>query len=291
MKILVTADLHYNIPRSRRPTRLLAREACATGGDALVLVGDTAGAETEHLTECLRLFEDFNGRKFLVAGNHCLWCRPDEDSLHRYRTVLPKVAAEAGFHLLDREPAIVGQTAMVGSVGWYDYSFRDESLGIPEPFYRAKLSPGAARYYGGHEELLAAHRHELTDAHMGLGARWMDGRNVRLPVTDEQFLEMVATTLEEHIREMSDRADRICVFLHHLPFAELVPANRPRKFAFAAAYMGAQRLGQAVKSSSKVTHVYCGHSHWPAQIAVGDIEVVNVGSTYTDKKLKILELP
>ena len=291
MRILVTADLHYNIPRSRAPTRLLARRICASGGEALVLVGDTAGAETRPLVECLGLFDGFAGRKFLVAGNHCLWCRPDEDSLHRYRDVLPAVAADAGFHLLDQAPALVGRTALAGSVGWYDYSFRDESLGIPEPFYRAKLSPGAARYLGGHDDLLAAHSHELTDAHMGIGARWMDGQNVRLGVSDEQFLEMVAATLEEHLREVSDRAERICVFLHHLPFAELVPPGRPAGFAFAAAYMGAGRLGEVVKNCPKVTHVFCGHSHWPAEISVGDIDVVNVGSTYTDKKLRVLELP
>ena len=45
MRILVTADLHYDIERSRAPTRQLAREIAATGGDALVLVGDTAGAD------------------------------------------------------------------------------------------------------------------------------------------------------------------------------------------------------------------------------------------------------
>ena len=32
-------------------------------------------------------------------------------------------------------------------------------------------------------------------------------------------------------------------------------------------------------------------SHWPTEIFVGGINVVNVGSTYTDKKLKVLELP
>jgi len=34
-----------------------------------------------------------------------------------------------------------------------------------------------------------------------------------------------------------------------------------------------------------------GHSHWPTEIIVGGINVVNVGSTCTDKKLKVLELP
>ena len=97
VRIVVTADLHYNIPRSREPTRRLATDACAAGGDALVLVGDTAGADVGPLRECLERFADFPGRKLLVPGNHCLWCRDGEDSLERYERVLPAVADEADF--------------------------------------------------------------------------------------------------------------------------------------------------------------------------------------------------
>ena len=67
MRILVTADLHYDIPRSREPARALAARACAAGGDAIVLVGDTAGPDLGPLAECLALLADFGGRKFLVA--------------------------------------------------------------------------------------------------------------------------------------------------------------------------------------------------------------------------------
>jgi predicted phosphodiesterase len=181
MRILVTADLHYNIARSQEPARLLARQTCDEGGDALVLVGDSAAAELGPLRQCLRLFADFPGRKFLVLGNHSLWCRGPEDSLDRYHRVLPQTAAEEGFHLLDESPAVLGDLALVGSVGWYDYSFRDRSLGIPEAFYLLAQCP-------------------------------------------------------------------------------------------------------------KVSHVFCGHSHWPAEAKVGKMSVVNVGSTYTQKELKVLDL-
>jgi predicted phosphohydrolase len=277
MRILVTADLHYDIQRSRDPVRELARRACALGGDALVLVGDTAGADLGPLCECLRLFEPFAGRKLMVAGNHCLWCRPEEDSLHRYERVLPRVVEEEGFQLLDHMPAVLDGTGLVGSVGWYDYSFRDESLGIPEAFYRAKVAPGAAAYLGGHTDLLTAHRHVLTDAHMSMGARWMDGEHIRLGVA-------------RHLAEVSARAERVVAFLHHLPFADLVPKGRPPLFAFAAAYMGAGRLGKALLQCPKVSHVYCGHSHWPAEMRIGPVKVVNVGSTYSEKQLEVLDL-
>ena len=96
MKIVITADLHYDSLKSRQPTVALAREICRIGGDVLVLVGDTASAAHEPLRECLGLFAEFAGRKLFVPGNHSLWCQSGEDSLQRYETIVPQLAAERG---------------------------------------------------------------------------------------------------------------------------------------------------------------------------------------------------
>lgn len=285
MKVLVTADLHYDIARSRKSAQRVARQACAAGGDALVLVGDTAGADLGPLRECLGLFERFGGFKLLVPGNHCLWCREGEDSLHRYEHVLPEAAADAGFVVLDHHPMAAGPVGLVGSVGWYDYSLADESLGIPTDFYRAKVAPGAAAYLEEYRGLVDRHRDRLTDEHLAIGSRWMDGRHVHLPISDEEFVTHLAEKLERQLAELARRVERIAAFVHHLPFAQLVPADRPPQFAFAAAYMGAARLGEVLLACPKVTHVFCGHSHWGDQRRIGQLNVINVGSTYTDKRL------
>ena len=290
MKILVTADLHYDIPRSREAARRLARQACDRGGDALVLVGDTAGADLDLMREALALFADYPGRKLLVPGNHCLWCRGEESSIDRYERILPELAAEEGFRLLDHEPVLLEAVGLVGSVGWYDYSFREESLGIPEGFYRAKVAPGAAEYLGQVPELLERHSDRLTERHRSMGVRWMDGVNIKLPLSDEEFVEHLAEKLRTQLRDLSRRARTIVAFLHHLPFDALVPRGRPDRFAFAAAYMGAERFGQVLLECRKVSHVYCGHSHWRRRLRVGHVNVVNVGSTYTDKRLEVLDL-
>ena len=288
--MLITADLHYDIARSRRPTEGLARRVCAQQADALVLVGDTAGADLSVLQACLGLFKEFTGRKLLVLGNHCLWCRGRENSLDRYERLVPQAAAEAGFGVLDHRPAVLGRVGLVGSVGWYDYSFRDESLAIPAPFYGAKVAPGAAAYLGDYGDLLEAHRDELTEEHMSISSRWMDGVNVRLGMSDAEFLEMLAAKLARQISEMASEVDRVAAFLHHLPFREMVPQGRPPRFAFAAAYMGADALGRVLLAAPKVTRVYCGHSHWKSTHKIRHLTVVNVGSTYTQKHLEVLDL-
>ena len=314
MRILVTADLHYDIARSRKPAQELAERVCDMHADAMVLVGDTAGADLAQLTECLRLFGGFGGKKLMVAGNHCLWVQPSDNdpalpdnkpvderrttclgpSMRRYMELLPRAAAEAGFGLLDHQPAIIrdqaGQTmGLVGSVGWYDYSFRLDGLGVPEDFYRAKVAPGAANYMQEHRHLVEANRHALTEQHLEMGSRWMDGVRVRLGISDEDFVELLARKLERQLGQIAPQVDQVAAFIHHLPFKEMIPPDWPKRAAFAAAYMGSQAIGSVLLACPKITHVYCGHSHWSDTRTIGHLKVINVGSTYVQKNLAVLE--
>lgn len=287
MKILVTADLHYDIPRSREPARQLIDRACAEGGRAIVLVGDTAGVDLDQLAEALDLFAGFGGLKLIVPGNHCLWCRQNESSMERYEETLPALVKEYGFAVLDHRPAMIGDVALVGSIGWYDYSFADKSLGIPNAFYQAKVAPGAASI---HRELLDAHQGELTDRAMAIRSRWMDGKYIRLGMSDQEFCRMLADRLAGQLADMSERAQRIIVFMHHLPFAEMLPKGRGDSVAWAWAYLGAEVLGKTLLAFPKVTDVYCGHSHWHMARKIGQLNVINVGSTYSHKRLEVLEI-
>ncbi len=292
MRILITSDLHYDVVRSGEPTREMARDVLRIDGDALVLLGDSAGRDLSVLRQCLRLFAGFGGRKLLVPGNHCLWCNPGETSIQRYENLLPALAAEEGFHMLDRGPVVLdSRVGLAGSIGWYDYSLREDYLNIPEAFYRAKVSPGAAARLEEHEALFDAHRHTLDERSLDIIARWMDGTHAKLGMSDEQFLDRLIARLDQQLLDLSATVERIVVFLHHLPFAELVPRDRPDRFAFAAAFMGSRRLGELLREYPKISDVYCGHSHWPMRVWVGGMNVVSVGSTYKEKHMEVLEIP
>lgn len=293
MRVLVTADLHYDAPRSRAPAEELAERVRQTGGDVLVLVGDTASADHQTLREALALFEGFPGRKFLVPGNHCLWCLPGEDSILRYEKIVPAIAAEAGFDVLDHAPARMDAVGLVGSIGWYDYSYREEHLDIPLEFYRAKVAPGAAEKMPEHRHLVERFRGQLADWHLNITSRWMDGVHVRMDMADEEFLAYLLTKLRRQLDELQADAavGQVLAFVHHLPVRQLVPEDRPPELAFAAAYMGSDKIGQALLGCEKLTHVFCGHSHWPGTHRAGGVEIINVGSTYSEKRLEVLDLP
>lgn len=293
-KILITGDLHYDITRSRESAEKLAREVCQIGGDALILAGDTAGADSQWFQKALALFKDFKGVKALVMGNHCLWCDQTEQnptaSLERYTQLIPEIAAKEDFIVLDHEPVKLGDVSIVGSIGWYDYSMRDAGLAIPVEFYRHKVSPGAARYLGKCEDVFARHGDKITDRQLSIGARWMDGQRVKLGMDDEEFVDFLVEKLEKQIIAQSSSAKQIIAVTHHLPFAQLVPENRPDRFAFAAAYLGSTKFGEMLTKHKKITHAYSAHSHWAGRYDIGGIAAVNVGSTYIDKNLEILEV-
>jgi predicted phosphohydrolase len=295
MRILVTSDLHYNHPRSRKLVEKLAKDVLAVGGDVLLLLGDTAGNELEHFRKALKLFAPFPGRKLAVAGNHCIWTFNGTDSWKRYREVLPAVCSEYGFHLLDDSPVVVDDTAFVGIMGWYDYSFRMDELEIPLRFYRHKVSPGAAQMLPEHSHLVSE-AEDVPARHSSLRVRWMDGRNVRLPFSDEEFTRIQLEKLQSQIDWAKERADRIVAGMHHVPFKQMLRATGDPQWDFAHAFMGAERFGEVLAAEPKVSKVFCGHSHRRTRYFMShprrnkEFECVNVGSTYIVKRFETVDL-
>src|SRR5947209_3547102 len=130
LTLALTADLHWGHRRGVEANYELAAFVRAQPPDVFVLAGDVGSGD--NFVECLRHFEALPGRKCLVPGNHDLWVPREttEDSLQRYREVLPALAAEHGFHYLDSGPLYfpAEDLALVGSINWYDYTWSLEPL-------------------------------------------------------------------------------------------------------------------------------------------------------------------
>lgn len=288
MQLVVTSDLHYNVLRSKQPTLSVAEEICGLPADALLVLGDVAGQDLGILRDCLHLFDRFGGRKFFVPGNHELWTLPGECSFTRYETILPDVCDAAGFHMLDREPVVVDGVGLAGSIGWYDFAFRPERLGIPLRFYREKVAPGAASRLDRYTHLLDR-TDDVPEASMRMGTRWMDGEYVRLPMDDLEFCARLLERLERHLTLLADACETIVVGLHHVPFAELVPPNDNPSWAFAGAFLGSPAFGELLLRFPTVRQVYCGHTHKAGQIVRGHITCTNTGCTYLAKRYELLD--
>lgn len=286
MRVLLTADLHYNHARSKPLAETMIDEMNGEGGDVLVVVGDTAVADGDDLERCLSRFK-FDGPRLFVAGNHELWTRgPDSDVL--YRETLPKRIAALGWHWLEGRPWTAGDIAIVGSVGWYDFSFAEPSLDIPRRFYEAKVSPGAAAYLHDPQQLLVK-TDDVSPHTMQVVARWNDGKFVKLPQGDAAFLAERLAQLESQLQQ-TQSASTVLAAVHHLPFAGLLPPSHSAQWDFAKAYLGSERIGQVLLRYPNVRRVYCGHSHFARQATVGAIEAINIGSGYRAKRYATVDL-
>lgn len=288
MKVLVTADLHFDIARSREPTMALAARICATPADALLIVGDLAGADLEILEACLREFAGFDGVRMFVAGNHDVWTR-GESSLHRYEEELPRVAAGHGFHYLDHEPLYLDDVAFVGTMGWYDYQFAPRDSRMPMRFYENKISPAAAERLSAYHHLVEGHD-DVTEEMRGFAVRWMDGEHVRFSMSDREFCDRLVTRFRAHLHAASRRAAHIVAAVHHLPFEEFVTQHDGTTWPFVRAFMGSPRFGEALLETPAVGHVFVGHSHLSGRFRKGALTCVNVGSTYSEKRLEVLNI-
>jgi predicted phosphodiesterase len=288
MKIVITADLHYNVKRSRDPARDVIEKIIGCGADVVVLVGDSAGHDIEILSECLHRFDSFDGVKLFVAGNHELWSHQG-DSWDRYERRIPEAVEEAGFHNLEESPFVRGEVAVVGSMGWYDYSFRPRDLEIPLRFYEAKIGPGAADRLAEYRYLNAG-ADDVPEPARRIGARWMDGVYVKLPHTDVEFTDLLAEKLDRQLAALPARVGTVVACVHHLPFLELVRRRGNPSWDFAGAFLGAEKLGEVLLRHPRISHVYCGHSHQQRRIRKEGISCINVGCTYGRKRFEVLEL-
>jgi len=286
MRLLVTADLHYNHPKSKALAEEVIDQMNAAGGDVLLVVGDTAAADGDAFERCLGRFR-FAGPRLVVAGNHELWTSgPDSyDLLH---VAYPKRAADIGWQWLQDEPYVAGDLAIVGSVGWYDYSFAQPALKIPTRFYENKISPGAAERF---EELayLFADSSDIPPEARQIVARWNDGRHVKLHRSDPAFLDELLLQLEQQLIVLADKR-QIIAAVHHLPFRELLPPPHGAQWDFAKAYLGSEAIGKVLLRHANVSHLFCGHSHLPGDLQVGHVHAINIGSGYRSKTFYTLDI-
>jgi predicted phosphodiesterase len=286
MRVLATADLHYNHPRSRPVAEDLIDRMNRAGGDVLLVVGDTGVADGDSIEQCLGRFR-FDGPKLFVAGNHELWTH-GPDSYRVFTEELPRRVRALGWHWLQDDPFVADDVAIVGSVGWYDYSFARADLGIPRRFYEHKVSPGVAERYEEYRHLLQD-AHDVSPSAREVFARWNDGRFVKLGRSDDAFLDELIGQLRGQLESVAS-SRHVVAAVHHLPFTQLLPPAGGAQWDFAKAYLGSARIGQLLLEFPNVRDVVCGHSHLPAQAQVGPVRAINIGSGYGWKTWTTLEL-
>ncbi len=286
MRLVITSDLHFNHPRWGELCGPAIAQMNQSGAEGVAVVGDTAAADGDDLERCLELF-DLPGPRLFVAGNHELWTK-GPDSYDIYHRQLPGRLAKMGWHYLDQAPYVADQWAVVGNIGWYDYSFAPPALGIPQRFYQHKISPGAAARLDEFAHL-RPQGEDVGQVARDTVARWNDGKFVKLGRSDEQFLQELLVNLRGQLESLA-QVPRVVALIHHLPFRELLPPPHSAQWDFAKTYLGSAQIGTLLQEFANVREVFCGHSHLPLQRRVGRIDAASLGGGYRQKKWVLLDL-
>lgn len=277
MRIIALADPHFD-PASRPRIRAVAEAVRAAEADVLVLAGDCATEGPALIPEVLDLLSGFDGPRLMVPGNHDLWqTELPFETARIYEHTIPEIAAAHGFHLLDREPFFVGDTAFVGCMGWYDYAFRQPEA----PQAGLTVTPvQVARGADGGMDFAAVpgagekRWEELGAEDYAAGgliwqaegaphvAVWNDAMHLDWGRPDAAVAAGFVDRLRAQIAAVAGRARRIVGVTHFVPFAELAEHHltNPTR-AFARAYLGDPALGEALLEAEGLALVIYGHRH------------------------------
>ena len=234
VKLAFASDLHVPIT-SMEGAAAVAREMADFGPDAVVLAGDLAETLPD-LSALLTLFRERVGRPvWMLPGNHDLWTKPPYGSRQLWEERLPRLVVEAGCGWLEGAAFTLGDTAVAGTVAWYDYSAADPGIHEPPAVFAREKG-----YFN-------------ADAYR-IDWQW----------TDPEFAGLVsAPFLATLDRLEADPAVRRVVAATHVPLLEGQMCRRPddRRWAFSNAYFGNLTLGAKALTRRSITHVVSGHTH------------------------------
>ncbi len=275
MRIVVTADLHFGISSSYDEKTMIFLEGlkeflpidlmiiCGDAAETINLGPENKGENHKRLFSKIREIPVENIA--FCAGNHDIWTRDADDSWEIYSEVLKDVARDFNITYLDFENLYLGDYAIVGSMGHYDYSFATKDLEmegtvVNEGHYESKTPPGS------------------------LEPVWNDARYIRWKYSDRDACEKICDSFESRFMEAVNRADNVIVASHTAPIIEM-NAHQNKSNArsnFFNAFSGASRLGEIMfKAVGKNIIAFSGHTHLAAgPIIKNGIEFWNLGGGY-----------
>lgn len=245
LRIGITSDVHIDMtPVNRALVPHLVEAAAESALDALIICGDVSPSLL-HLARFLGAFSSLDCPKFFVAGNHDIWVlTPQQVSSEDKYRALDAVCRECGFHHLPAGPQVVQGLGLCGTIGWYDFSFRCESLNIPLERYEQQR-------WGR--------------------IRWRDRQYARWSGSDAEVADRCAEALRHQLASFPPSVRTVLVATHYVPFRECVPYRGKLPHDFFMAFMGSEKLGAVCASNPRVRYVVYGHAHHPQRRSLGPI--------------------
>jgi len=256
VKIVAISDLH--ILSNHQDSLFLEsirRRVEEIKPDIFVIAGDISDY-LETISESLNVLQIDDCVKLYVPGNHDIWFEDNDGpgSLEKYARTLEEICKKYDFRYLPNAPFIHDETAFIGSIGWYDYSFRRFNLEIPEENYLQK------EYHG---------------------AVWYDIFKIDWGYSDSEATTLFNQKLEYDLRNLPESIKQVIFVSHHLPFKELTIYKNKLPWDFYSAFMGAVSTGKILLDDKRVVLSISGHSHVRNMARIGKLTALTVPVGYS----------
>lgn len=236
MRIAAVSDIHV-LPNGSDDLLLvkIRERVDEIDPDVFVIAGDISD-RLDILSDTLSKLQTERCENFFVAGNHDIWFEEEggPGSLEKYSKIIGEVCKRNGFSHIPDAPVVVDDYAFIGSIGWYDYSFRRDELNIPIENYEQKEYRGAI---------------------------WYDLLRLDWGFDDREVTELFNKKIEYDLKTVPEDCEHVIYVSHHLPFQELTIYKNKLPWDFHGAFMGAKSTGQIIKSDKRVLLSISGHSH------------------------------
>lgn len=255
MKIGLISDIHVDLNRMGGReviSDLLAAESRRRGLDVLLVAGDVASDYVLTLAVIDRLSADSGARVFFVPGNHDIWNErhPGLSAWDTYNALLKHPGN------LARGPVFLDEDwALVGDLGWYDFSYGDPSFSLDD-FERM------------HYE----------------GRTWQDKKYSLWdrPTLDvhRMFMERLEAALDTALD--AARGKKILLATHVVQVEEFTVRPAGAMWKYFNAFLGSPEYGRLCLRRG-VKLAVCGHVHYRKKLSSGGCEFVCPCLGYTSE--------
>lgn len=233
MKIALISDLHIDINEDYKILEITSEAVTEAKADVLVIAGDISETPEKTMTAMEKLRRLCSCPVYYVPGNHDMWNKncPETKTEDIYRTYMEDGYCLSGKSVILEKDNI--RIAMVGDIGWYDYS-----LASPE-YTKSQL-----------------------DA-MAIGGRtWQD--KLFNQWTEDNIHQMAVSLkrLEEQLLLCGNLP--VLAVTHMLPTEDFCVPVTKKDWGFFNAFLGSRALEELYKRYP-VRYAVCGHVHYRSQ--------------------------
>ncbi len=244
MKIAAISDLHLDENQAYPVLMRLAEMLAAEHANMVLVAGD--------ITECadvsidaMDLFEELCGCPvYYVPGNHDLW----RDNVDKgttdevYQMLVDDYRCLAGKTHIIRKKKENLEFALVGDIGWYDYSFAN-------PVFN--------------REELDQMQHEGRTWQDKLKNQWTDDNMARCEIQLER--------LEKQLKEAGNLP--VIVLTHMVPIREFCVPESPEMWKYFNGFLGSEKLGELFEKYNVKVSI-SGHVHYRKEAVHGSTRYI-----------------